>query len=303
MRYIVKKKKTTGSTENQPRTGRPKVLTVRQRRQVVKQALKNPSKSAQNLADDLASCSGKHVALQTIRNVLHNEGIRGRRPVKKPFISEVNRKKRLDFATKYVNEPLDFWKKIIFSDESKFEVFKPANILTIWRKNKTALDKRNILKTVKGGGGNVMVWGCMAYSGVGNLEVLEGIMTARSYVEVLRRNLKSSAINLGLENDYYFQQDIDPKHTANLTKEWLLYNAPRRLLTPPQSPDLNPIENLWHILDRKVRQTKITSKEHLKQVLIESWNDLSVETLNNLVESMPRRLQAVINANGMFTKY
>ncbi|GFW57377.1 transposable element Tc1 transposase [Trichonephila clavipes] len=65
---------------------------------------------------------------------------------------------------------------------------------------------------------------------------------------MLRHNLQSSAQKLGLETSFVFQQDNDPKHTANLTREWLLYNSPRQ--SPlPQSPDINPIENLWHKLD------------------------------------------------------
>ncbi|GFV89751.1 uncharacterized protein TNCV_827431 [Trichonephila clavipes] len=67
-----------------------------------------------------------------------------------------------------------------------------------------------------------------------------------------RHNMLDSAKILSMENTFIFQQDHDPKHTAIVTKTWLLY-APRRLETPPQSPYLNPKEYLWKHLDTEVR--------------------------------------------------
>ncbi|GFT19606.1 tc1-like transposase protein [Trichonephila clavipes] len=120
---------------------------------------------------------------------------------------------------------MDFWKK--------FEIFTPPSIRKIWRKNKTALEPKNVLPTLKYGGGNVMVWGCVAHNGAGNLAFIDNKMNALAYIDVLRHNLLDSAKKLIMENTFIFQQDNDPKHTAIVTKTWLLYHAPRRLETPP----------------------------------------------------------------------
>ncbi|GFW94806.1 transposable element Tcb2 transposase [Trichonephila clavipes] len=85
--------------------------------------------------------------------------------------------------------------------------------------------------------------------------------------------------------------------------EWLLYHCRNQLNTPPQSPDLNVIENLWSHLERAVQKHQITSKEQLKSVLQEEWLNIAPETTRHLVESMPRRLEAVISAKGSATKY
>ncbi|GFX99580.1 transposable element Tcb1 transposase [Trichonephila clavipes] len=111
-------------------------------------------------------------------------------------------------------------------------------------KNKTALEPQNVLPTLKHGDGNVMVWGCVAHNGAGNLAFIDNKMNALAYIDVLRRNLLDSAKKLSMENTFIFQQDNDPKHIAIVTQTWLLYHAPRRLETPPQSPGFNPIENL-----------------------------------------------------------
>ncbi|GFT26560.1 transposable element Tc1 transposase [Trichonephila clavipes] len=166
-----------------PRPGGSSKLTSRAKRMTVRSATNKPMTSAQNIANELLSSCNVSVSAQTVRNVLHSAGLKARTPRKKPYISEVNRKRRLEFA---------------------------MNIRKIWRKNKTALEPKNVLPTLKHGGGNVMVWGCVAHNGAGNLAFIDNKMNALAYIDVLRRNLLDSAKKLSLENTFIFQQDNDP---------------------------------------------------------------------------------------------
>ena len=97
----------------------------------------------------------------------------------------------------------------------------------------------------------------MASSGVGNFNL---IMNKYGYLDILKINLKESAVKLGLGERFIFQQDTDPKLTAEIVKQGLLYNIPKQLRTPPQSSDLNPMEHLWVLLERKISQPVFTSK-------------------------------------------
>ncbi|GFW44052.1 transposable element Tcb1 transposase [Trichonephila clavipes] len=164
--------------------------------------------------------------------------------VGKPFISLQNQKERLEFAKTHKMKTDNFWKKVIFSDESKFNIFRSDGHRIVWRKPNTALDPKNLHPTVKHGGVSVMVWGHMASNGVENLVFIDGIMNHKLYMDILNKNLKESAKKLDLDGNFIFQQDIYPKHTARNVKMWRLFHCKQQLHTQPQSPDINVIENL-----------------------------------------------------------
>lgn len=156
--------------------------------------------------------------------------------------------------------------------------------------------------SVKHGGDSVTVWGAVSYNGVGNLEFVEGNMNKEMYLNILKNNLKQSATKLGIENTFHFYQDNDPKHKSYIVRSWLLYNYPKVIETPPQSPNLNPIEHLWEHLERQIRTNhKIKSKKDLREVL--EWNNIPVSITQKLVNSIPKRLQAVIKGRGNPTRY
>ncbi len=87
----------------------------------------------------------------------------------------------------------------------------------------------------------MLVWGCMAASGGENLAFIDRYMTGTMYVDILHANLNTSACKLDLEDCFHFWQDNNPKHTVLCTFKFLLYNGPRRLSTPPESPNMNVI--------------------------------------------------------------
>ena len=90
-------------------------------------------------------------------------------PRKKFFVSEKNRKLRLAFAKSNINKNSDYWQKVIFYDENKYNIFGSDSRILVWRKPWEEFRKQNLVPTVKYCGGGVMVWGCMSFAGVGNL--------------------------------------------------------------------------------------------------------------------------------------
>lgn len=158
-----------------------------------------------------------------------------------------------------------------------------------------------VVPTVKHGGGSVLVWGSFAGKRVGDLIRIEGILNKEGYLKILQENAVPNGLEL-VGHGFVLQQDNDPKHSSKLCrgyaneleKEGKLVN----MLWPAQSPDLNPIELLWDELDREVRKMRPHNHKHLWQCLQECWTNIKAETLEKLINRMPRVCKAVINADG-----
>ncbi|GFW16686.1 transposable element Tc1 transposase [Trichonephila clavipes] len=244
--------------ENNEGRGRKKIIKFTTERRVIHQVKIDPKISAST-----SNTLGRLVSAETVRRVLRKAGYNGRVARKKPLIGKRNRVKRLKFAKEHILKPQQFWNEVIFSDERKFNIFGSDVRRMVWRKPNTSYHPKHTIPTVKHGGGSVMVWGCMAASGVGKLVFIDGIMHKMAYLNILQNNLKESADKWGLVSNFIFQQDNDPKHT---------------------------------VFVRAVQKHQITSKEQLKSVLQEEWLNIAPETTRDLVESMPGRLEAVISA-------
>ncbi len=112
-----------------------------------------------------------------------------------------------------------------------------------------------------------------------------------------------SADKLYGDADFIFKQDLAPTHTAKGTKNWFNDNDVTVLDWPANSPDLNPIENLWSIVKRKMRDTRPNNADDLKAAMKATWAYITPEQRHRLIASIPRRIDAVIHAKGGPTKY
>ncbi len=127
--------------------------------------------------------------------------------------------------------------------------------------------------------------------------------TAPVYQEILEQFMLPSADQLFKDADFIFQQDLAPAHTAKNTKSWLNDHGVGVLDWPANSPDLNPIENLWGIVKRKMRNKRPKNADELKAAIKETWASIPPQQCHKLITSMPRWIEAVIKAKGAPTMY
>ncbi|KAK3524312.1 hypothetical protein QTP70_027865, partial [Hemibagrus guttatus] len=202
----------------------------------------------------------------------------------------------LKLANEHLNDSEENWVKVLQSDETKIELFGINSTRRVWWRRNVAYDPKNTIPTIKHGGGNIMLWGCFSAKKTGQLHRIKGMMDGAMYRQILDENLLPSARALKMGRGWVFQHDNDPKHTAKATKEWL-----KKWLS--QSPDLNPIENLWRELKVRVAKGQPRNFNDLERICKEEWDKIAPEMCANLVANHKKRLTSVSANKGFATKY
>ncbi len=220
----------TGSTQNRPRHGRPKKLSACAQRHIQRLCLGNRHMSAASIAAEVEGVGGQSVSPQTIGRTLHQIGLHGCRPRKKPLLKMMHKKAHKQFAEDKQTKVMDYWNHVLWSGET-YGVQMVSSVC----------------------GGNQ-------------------VRSTKTSVSCLQ-----SSIVVGVSCS---------------GAAWV----------PSMSSDPNPIEHLWGILKRKVEERKVSNIHQLRDVVME-WKMTPVATCESLVNSMPKRVKAVLENNGGHTKY
>uniref|UniRef100_A0AAZ3S4C6 Transposase Tc1-like domain-containing protein n=1 Tax=Oncorhynchus tshawytscha TaxID=74940 RepID=A0AAZ3S4C6_ONCTS len=156
--------------------------------------------------------TGTKVSISTVKQVLYRHNLKCR-SARKPLLR--HKKARLQFATAHGDKDRTFWRNVLWSDETKIEMFGHNNHCYVWRKKGDARKLKNTIPTVKHGGGSIMLWGCFATGGTGALHKIDGIMRMENYVDILKQHLKTSARKLKLGRKWTMNPSILPKLWQN----------------------------------------------------------------------------------------
>lgn len=287
------------------RPGRPRKMTERTTRLVVRHLLKYRRSTAQELANSVSHISPFH--RDTVTKAIVRLDFASRIAAKKPYLKPVHKANRLAFARKYEKWTVEDWKKVIWTDESSFEIGKNSRQIRVWRRTFERYHIDCLASTFKSGRTSIMVWGAFC----GDMEKCKLILipkdkrTAADYVEYVYENALS-AYYLHADNapSLILMEDGAPTHRSNLPKTWREAYGIDRLVWPAQSPDLNPIENVWRLMKAWISLKPIPANENEMWKLVEAaWEHVSRDFLDRLVQSMPMRMSAVIAAGGGATRW
>ncbi|KAL0152022.1 hypothetical protein M9458_052667 [Cirrhinus mrigala] len=266
---IIRKFKTYGTAANLPGRGRKLTISSRALSNLSRTAKKNSRVTARQLQDDMMK-AGTSASVATIRRALNNQGLHGRTPRRTPLLTSRSIRSQLEYARRNLDKTTEFWETVLWTDETKLELFGHMDQRYVWRAKGQAYDQKNTIPT--------------------ELAILPGIMDSQKYQFILKKNVMPSVDKLNLGDHWIFQQDNDPKYTSKSTKAWLGKRCWSFLEWPSQSPDLNPIENLWWNLKKAVAARKPSNITELEAFAREEWAKIPIERCKKFVSTYRKRL-------------
>ncbi len=184
---IIRKWKTYKTTDNLPRSGAPRKISPRGVKMITRTVSKNPRTTRGDLVNDLQR-AGTKVTKATISNTLRRQGLKSCSARRVPLLKPVHVQARLKFAREHLDDPEEDWENVIWSDETKIELFGKNSTCRVWRRKNAELHPKNTIPTVKHGGGNIMRWGCFSAKGPGRLICVKERMNGPMYREILSEN-------------------------------------------------------------------------------------------------------------------
>ncbi|GFU98536.1 transposable element Tcb1 transposase [Trichonephila clavipes] len=269
--------KTTGMCSRRNGGGRVRSTTPAEDRYIVLSAKRNRRTTAQQVANQFLAASGKQTSRKTVVRRLRGGGLYARRPVVCVPLTTQHHTALLQWCREHHNWTEQDWACVLFSDESRFSLSSDCRRQLIWRKSGTAYRQENIQEKDRYPTCSIMVWAGIMINGRTRLHVVaNGTMMGQRYIdEVL------------------------------LTHDCLDSEGIQRLVWRARSPDLNPIENVWDASGRQVagRNYPPTNKNTLIRALTEEWDKLPQQLLDNVVQSMVRRVECCITLHGRHIPY
>lgn len=275
---------------------------------------------------DIIIRSGINVSCSTLRRRLKEVDLFSRIRRRKPVLKPHHARARLTWARKHVNWSPRQWMRVLWSDECSIVLGRKSRRRRCIRMKGHAYKKRHCDGTIKSGKISIMVWACFTGEKVGPLIVCNsGNINADRYIEILENGVitfieelltpadGSDSIAVATPDSILFMHDNAPCHTAKKVEKFLKQRRVPTMKWPAQSPDLNPIENLWvmfkdafhaRLIHEGIKpSTRPEVMRRCEELLKEVWRDQGMTLIMKLINSMRARCEAVIAAKGWHTKY
>ena len=236
---------------------------------------------------EISNALGGKINTKIIRNILKKRGYKYKKFNPVPFISALQKQRRIEFSVSHIFNNTDF-SGVVFSDEKKFNLRGPDRSLMIWSNLAQKYQNKE----------SIMVHASFCAEKKFPINSVEEKLNSLKYQNLLRDKVFPQIKTYFGSKKFIWQQDNAPCHVSKSTLEFLNEENVKTMKWPANSPDLNPIENLWSVVSYKVYKTQKVyfSKQSL-------WDEIPTSLTRKLVKSMKDRLKAVLLGNGNITSF
>ncbi len=282
------------------------IITARQGLLIKREMVNNNRTSVRRIAAVLAADATPGTptpSKSTVHRYLQIQLFQRATAIRKPLLRAANVERRLLFAQDLSGMDKEFFGRILWSDETMVRAYPSTRKIQVWVRKTVEDENMAINPTIQHGGVSVMFWGCFSRRAWGPLIVCEGKQKAADYLKLIQDHvepeLEASEVPL------IFMQDNCSIHKAKTVMDHLAQKEIQTLDWPPQSPDLNPIENVWAIIKQKLYQNNRppATKDELIRQVFEIWESFDETLLQRLSDSFPKRLRDVITKKGQWLKH
>lgn len=244
------------------------------------------------------------VSVDTIDRRLIEAGLPGRVSRHVFQLTDDHKRQRLSFAHGYERWTEDDWSRTIFADIKTFRGVGRSGQVWVRRPVGEAANPKYSVAH-KPHPISVPAWGCFSAHGPGFMAMFEGSMDAPGLRDIFRDYLLPTVKEqFGEGADWWLLHDNDPgRHKSLVLRNFMHTNYIRPVDFPPYSPDLNPIENLWAEMDKRMDSTQAETKEELEALINTTLTAIPREFFRKLALSMPKRIAQVIERNGAYTDF
>uniref|UniRef100_A0A8K9WSF2 Tc1-like transposase DDE domain-containing protein n=1 Tax=Oncorhynchus mykiss TaxID=8022 RepID=A0A8K9WSF2_ONCMY len=302
VRHLRQRYRETGRTADHPRSGRPRVTTPAKDQYIRTSHLRDKYRM-ETTARVTPGTHNPSISAQTLSLLRTEAGLRSCRPVARQVLTKHHRQQRHLWPQTHRRWTRQDWQKVLFTDESRFCLTRGDGRIRVYRRRNVRCTEACTLERDRfGGEGSVMFWGAVSQHLRTELVVIAGNLNTVHYRENIL--LPHVVPFMQAHPDMKLQHDNATSHTAHSVRDFLQDRKVSVLPWPAKSPELNSIEHVWDLLDRRVRARSIPPRnvQELAGALVEEWGNISQQELANLVQSMRRRT-AVLNAAGGHTEY
>lgn len=285
--------------------GRKRMFNEAKEKVIIRLVDKNRLKTWKEISEIIARKTNLNVSWTLLRTISKRNGIRSYIKKKKPFLTDVIVKQRLEFCRNYKHKTLRFWRRVMFVDESSFALIdnksRIGEMYVKCKKNERLL-KGNVLRQKKFNFPVIKYWCCMNYNGIGSLRLVNRKMNSVDYQEILSSTYLESIRNLGVLSPILLS-DNETTHGSASTVRYMQRNDIEFIKIPSNSPDLNCLENLLSIWKKNVYKNRIKNVEDLKYFCNREWFHIDSTITKSLVTSMKDRLLKIEKNRGWYSKY
>jgi transposase len=293
-RYEEKKE-----VSDEQRSGRPRATSEEQDTNMCLASRVDPFASPRTIKHQL----DLDVSEDTIARRLDEAGLHARVARQQFQLSGDHKRQRLSFAEGYSRWSEDDWRRVFFADETLFLGSGSHGKAYVRREDGTrdepehCIDKRPHPT-------QVAAWGCFSAAGPGYMRMFDGSLNAAGYRDILRDYLLPTAEEQFEDGKHWWLlHDNASTHKAPVVKKLMHDRYIRALQFPPYSPDLNPIENLWADMKKRVEKRATADKDELEDIVGEEWAATPAELCSKLASSMTKRIAQCIEREGAYTDH